>query len=259
MSETLEKMIEAAKAGGTVLRHYFGQSLETIEKTSAADFKTRADIESEKAILAILLKYFPDYNIISEEDGTTDKKSEYTFIIDPLDGTNNFVLGIPNFTVSIGLFKGDRIVCGVIYAPLIDCVYSAEEDAGAFCNGVKLKVNQEENISKATISHMCDYNGDEDKKARIVAYLKGLKVKRVTENWSVAFDYCLLASGRMEGIITDGNELHDFTAGKIIAREAGAIFVNFDGSPEVNDKNRVFIASNNIEIQKVLIDTLKKI
>ena len=94
-----ETLIEAAHAGGEILKKYFGQTLNLIEKSTASDFKTEADIGSERAILTILRNKFPKYNIHSEEEGKFDNGSEYTIIVDPLDGTNNFVLGIPNFSL----------------------------------------------------------------------------------------------------------------------------------------------------------------
>jgi len=131
-------IIQAARAGGAVLLKYFGTSLATTRKTTAADFRTKADTESEAAILSILAAAFPAFNIISEEQGETDKKSDYSFFVDPMDGTNNFVLGIPNFTVSIGLMHKDEIVAGVVYHPLLDRVYHAQAGQGAYCDNQRI-------------------------------------------------------------------------------------------------------------------------
>lgn len=99
MSPRIEKVIEAAKARGEVLTKYFGQSIETTRKITAADFVTKADVESERAILDMLAAAFPEYAIRSEERGRIGKESAFVFAVDPLDGTNNFVLGIPNFSI----------------------------------------------------------------------------------------------------------------------------------------------------------------
>jgi myo-inositol-1(or 4)-monophosphatase len=259
MSETLEKMIEAAKAGGVVLRQYFGQSLDRLEKSSSADFRTKADTESEKAILEVLLKAFPDYNILSEESGSVEKNSEYKFIIDPLDGTNNFVLGIPNFTVAIGLLKGDRVVCGVIYAPMIDSLYYAEEGGGAYHNNIKIKVSDETDTQRSTFSHMCGYLTKFSEIDKNFESIRNLPVKRLLDSWSVAYDFCMLASGKIEGILNYGSELYDFAAGRVIAREAGAIIVNIDGSTDLSDINAFSIIANNSNIKDKMVNALKKI
>jgi len=108
--DELDNIILAAKAGGTVISGLFEDDLDIKQKDSVADVVTQADVGSEKEILSHLYKSFPTYNIHSEEDGKSDNGSERTFVIDPLDGTNNFVLGIPNFTVSIALFDGNGII-----------------------------------------------------------------------------------------------------------------------------------------------------
>jgi myo-inositol-1(or 4)-monophosphatase len=127
-----KEVIRAAKTGGEVVRKYFGKSLKLEGKTIPADFRTKADLESEKVIIKILSKSFPKYNIFSEEIGEIDKNSEYTFHVDPLDGTNNFALGIPYSSVSIGLTRGDEIIFGVVYNPMLDNLYYAEKGRGSF-------------------------------------------------------------------------------------------------------------------------------
>ncbi len=259
MGKTLKNMIEAAKVGGLILNKYFGQSLEVSQKTNAADFKTKADLESEEAIIYALKKDFPDYSIYSEEEGSADNGSEYTFVIDPLDGTNNFVLGIPNFSVSIGLLFGKEIIAGVIYSPVIDNIYCAEKGKGAYCDGRKLKVSGETDIKRATICCNNDYKNYFTNKAQQVTIdLYAKETKRVMHNWSPTFDFCMLASGKAEAVINNNAELYDFSAGKLICREAGALITDFDGNPETDDTNRIFIASNSAPILKEILDVLKE-
>jgi myo-inositol-1(or 4)-monophosphatase len=252
MDIDINKIIKAAKAGGAVLKKYYGASLETVQKTTASDFRTKADIESEAAILAILAAEFPVFNIFSEEQGETDKKSDYTFFVDPLDGTNNFVLSIPNFSVSVGLFHKDEIVASVVYSPLVDRVYHAQKGRGAYFDGQKLRVNKESDIRKATVCHNCNY-GHFTEEQKAVRGLYAQAIKRAMTNWSPAFDLCLLASGRVEVIINNDSEVYDFAAGKLIAREAGALITDFQGRPEINDRNRKFIASNGTDIHKHIV------
>jgi myo-inositol-1(or 4)-monophosphatase len=252
-----EKLVEAAHAGGAVLRKYFGQTLNPKEKTSPSDVQTEADVESEKAILAVIKDKFPDYSIVSEETGKIDKKSEYTFYIDPLDGTNNFVMGVPNFSVSIGLVKNNKIIAGVVYQPILDQIFYAESDKGAYLNDNTIKVNNVSDHSKCTIATVFTYATDK-KEANGIRSTLGLSgAKRILAHWSVANDLCLLASGKIESLISFGCDIHDYAAGKLIAKEAGAKSLNLHGQEEENELSSQFIIGGNQEENKRILEILK--
>lgn len=253
----LQILIKAAHAGGEQLRKYFCQALEIVEKSTVADFQTKADLESEKAILKILKLEFPDYNIMSEEEGETDKGSDYTLVIDPLDGTNNFVLGMPHFSVSIGLLHKDEAVAGVIYQPIINQTYTAIKGKGACVDGKQIKVNDVTQSKKLTIIYTCGYKIESGYFGHIMNSLCGNGCKRIINNWSAAFEYCMLASGKVESVITDDTELHDFVAGKLIALEAGAKMVDFTGKEEKIYTNTKFIASNSDEVNNHVLGIIK--
>ncbi len=256
MDVNIQAIIEAAEAGGRELKKYFGQVLDLVEKSTVGDYQTRADTESERVVLEILQKHFPDYNIHSEETGKVEKGSPYTFVIDPLDGSHNFVIGIPNFTVAIALFEDDTIIAGVVHAPMINHTYHAQLGKGAFQDGTRLEVSQEKDIQRAVVSQVIGWLGPMDRFSKVWNITIN-DIMRNINNWSPEFDFCLLASGRIESIINDGNELYDFAAGKLIAREAGAIFTDFEGNADT-DKNPIFLCSNNREIHSVLLERLKK-
>jgi myo-inositol-1(or 4)-monophosphatase len=205
-----------------------------------------------------LNKDFPDANIHAEETGKIDKGSDYTFVIDPLDGTNNFALDIPMFCVSIGLMKKGEIIAAVIYNPILDQVYRAEKGQGAFCDDLRIKVNQETAIERCSVSYSCGYINVLQEYLTAYKNLGKKKVKRVMLNWAPTIDFCLLASGKIEAFISNRNELHDFAAGKLIAREAGALICNLDGSPEQFDSNDKFLVTNTAQIQKEVLECLKK-
>ncbi len=252
MTTQTKKLITIAKAGGKVVRGYFGQSLETMQKSATADFRTKADLESESVMLKMFAKDFPSYNIHSEEQGKTWKGSDCTLVVDPLDGTNNFVLGIPNFTVSIGLMKNDEIVTGIVYAPFLDHLYYAEKGGGSFLNDRRLHVNSESSISNSSISIVCGYTNAAGFESRVHKQLDDQKTKRVLTNWSPAYDFCMLASGKIEAVLFNNPEIYDFAAGKLLATEAGALITGFDGQP-IMDKDGIFIASNGSALhQKIL-------
>lgn len=249
-----ETIISAAKAGGAVLQSYFGKTLVCAEKSCAWDFRTEADTESEGAILKVLERAFPKYNIFSEECGRIDRGSEYTFYVDPLDGTNNFVLGIPNFSVLISLARGREAVFGLVYLPILDVAYTAEKGGGAFCGGERLKPSAEKEIGMATVGYACGYKTAKKEIVRVVSNLKLRgKVKRTLFNWSPAADFCLLASGKIEAMINKKTEIYDFLGAKLIAREAGCVVSDFLGKPDTDDFNRTFLASNNSDIHRKIL------
>lgn len=245
-------------AGGKVTKKYFGKVLELEGKSRPADFRTKADLESEKAILKVLEKAFPTYNIISEEAGEIDKKSEYTFVIDPLDGTNNFVLGIPYFSVGIGLMKGNEVIFGVIYNPILKNIYFAEKGKGSFLNNKKISVNKEADIENGTFSVIISPSGSHDYSTKVIGELYNKDAKRVLRNWSALLDFCLLASGKTEGMIVGGAYLHDFISGKLIANEAGALVTDFNGIIEKDDRNDTFLISNGTKIHQEILNVLNK-
>ena len=250
-----KEIIRAARAGGEALRKYFGKVLTVTEKSMASDVRTEADIESEAAVIKILEKAFPSYNIFSEECGMISKNSEYTFYIDPLDGTNNFALGIPNFSVSIALVRKTETIFGLVYLPITDLLYHAVKGGGAFCNKQKLSISTEKDLARSTSAFECGYNCPKPFIIKIIGNLSR-RTKRVLVNWSVASDLCLLAAGKVETIVSRKTELHDFLAGKLIAREAGSIVTDFKGKAEKNDLNRMFLVSSNSDIHRKVLPLL---
>lgn len=256
ISKKYKELLDIAVGAGDITKKYFGKNLKTSTKETPADLRTKADLESEQYILRRIKKAFPDYNIYAEESGTVDNDSDYLFVIDPIDGTNNFVLGIPNFSVSIALLKNDKIIFGVVYNPMLDNIYYAELDKGAFLNGKKISVNNQSKISQSTVSYACGYINSKNYSKKIIGNLDSLGVKRRIENWVPSLDLCLLASGKIEALINNKNDIYDFAAGKIIAREAGAIITDFYGKKELEDLNDQFLISNKKNIHDKLLKIL---
>ena len=258
MNVNINHIIEAAKAGGAVLTKYFGELLEVEEKTSPKDFRTVADTESEEKIIQILEQYFPEANIFGEEQGKTDKGSDYTFIIDPLDGSNNFTVGIPYFSVSIALIKGNEAIASVIYAPTLNHCYWAEKGRGAFLNGSNISVNNVGDLRHTSLAYNKGYETTHQPEYVMFPELHERQIKRIFLNWSVALDFCLLARGSVEAIINNDCEVYDFIAGRLIALEAGAKSSNFDSSQEVNDFNNKFLITNGTEIHQEMLSVISK-
>ncbi|OGF28554.1 hypothetical protein A2477_01280 [Candidatus Falkowbacteria bacterium RIFOXYC2_FULL_47_12] len=257
MDRTIEIMTEAARAGGAVLKKYFGQQLVVTEKSTVADFQTIADVESERAIVAVLSRYFPDYNINAEESGVTDKGSARTFFIDPLDGSNNFVIGVPDFSVGIALLEANSVIRAVIYHPILDQVYYALRGGGAYRDGKPLRVNAESDIRRATLTYIPTYIYDKEYGSKLYHRLYVEKLaRRYLSMWAAQINFCLLASGAIEAIITNGMELHDYLPCKLIAREAGALLTDWSGKLDEDDRNDKFVASNGTKLHEEILAVL---
>src|SRR3989344_8884472 len=140
MSEMLEVAKKAANEAGEVVLK-LRDNLKVKTKSNDSDVLTQADLASEKIILATLKSSFPKYNYLSEEVGKEDNKSEYTWVIDPIDGTLSYASGLPFFGISIGLLKNNKPFIGVINLPALKSLYWAENGKGAFLNGKRIKVS----------------------------------------------------------------------------------------------------------------------
>jgi len=254
-----KKLNQAIKEAGQIMLGYFGRLLSLEHKSNSADYRTKADVETERAIIQAIESIFPDYNILAEECGEIQKGSAYTFVIDPLDGTNNFVLGVPAFTSSIALLKDGEIIYGVINEPITGNLYYALKGQGAYLNDSPIFVNQENRHEHMTVSYFCDYMTPKVRSSQFKHRLLMLDIRRCLDLWAPALCYCGLASGRMEAIINDGLELYDFAAGKLIAREAGAKITDFSGNPIEDDKANSFIVTNGAELHDFLVNVISEL
>ena len=246
----------ALKAGKTILLQQ--NKLNDIKFKSKQDICTEADIKSERIIIDIIKKDFPSHNIISEEQGITSKNSEYTWIIDPLDGTIFFSKSIPLFSVSIGLKHNDEIILGVAYLPVTDELFFAEKGKGAYLNGKKITVSSIDTISQSFIT--IDYKPT---KGNIN---KGIDLMKVIANESFftralacqVIEFVYIACGRSEGNICYSTKLWDLAAAKIILEEAGGKITDFNGD-KINLNNHEFnVVSSNKKVHNKLIELINK-
>ncbi|MCW1302883.1 MAG: inositol monophosphatase [Candidatus Parvarchaeota archaeon] len=227
MESYIRTAIKAAKESGRVLMHYFGR-IEGFNYKKMGDLVSKADKQSENKIIQIIEENFPEHSIFSEEAGLKLKDSEFLWIIDPLDGSSNFWLGIPYFSISISLIKDKEIILGVVYNPVLRKLYWAELNKGAFLNDQRLRIQTKRELNKFTVSVVTSYQTPFLAK-NVIINLTG-KVYRILTNWSPALDFCLLAEGKIDSIISLKPEIEDHPAGILIAREAGAKVKYFDGS-----------------------------
>lgn len=212
---------EAALAAGAYLKERFTQQLFP-DLESHNDVKLPEDKESERLVIEVLHRHFPSHTIYSEEIGVVKRDDEYVWIVDPLDGTNNYFIGYPYFSVSIALqYKGDTVL-GVVYNPISEQMFWAEKGKGAYLNDKKLSVNQRNDLSRAVGTYVRGRDSVTKKEELSFTEPFFLNTKRLMRNIGPALDWCLLAHGWLDYIVMQKSGIMDVLAGILIAEEAGA-------------------------------------
>ncbi|MBI2543481.1 MAG: inositol-phosphate phosphatase [Candidatus Aenigmarchaeota archaeon] len=248
----LEVAIKAAKESGKILSKYFRTNLKVDRKSDKSPV-TIADKESENEIVSIIKESFPEHNFLGEEFSYEKTKSEFTWIIDPLDGTKCFVHGLPFFGNCIGLEKNGKIVAGVINMPEMGTLAFAEKSGGTFVNGKKVKVSDVGTLEDAYVVF-----GDVDELFRNNygnRFLQLLGKCQGHRGYADTLGYILLAQGYVD-ILIDGPKPWDVAAAKIIVEEAGGKFTDFEGKSTIYSDHTI---ATNGKIHKNVVDIFGKI
>ena len=224
ISANLNLMIKASEKASKILIRDFGE-IENLQvsKKGPRDFVTNSDIKVEKIIIEELKKGRPNYCLISEESGLEkNKDSSNTWIIDPIDGTVNFLHGIPHFAISIALKSGDEIVAGLIYDPIKDETFFAEKNNGAFFNNHRIRVSNKDNINNCLFAIGGKINNEPEFPNR--------------KSGCAALDMAYVASGRYDGYFQNNLNLWDIAAGIILVKEAGGLIndINLNKNENIN-------------------------
>jgi len=216
----LDAATRAARAAGQLLLAASGGEIE-VEKLARRDVKLAMDRRAEEKIIGILRKDFPDHAILAEECGRLAGRSEYTWIIDPLDGTFNYYRRIPIWCTSIGLMQGEEEVLGVICDPGRDELFYAEKGKGAFLNGRTIRVSETDTIETGVIGLALGLRDAFKEKALAGAQRAALRASKVRSLGSAAMDMAYVACGRMDAYFEFGVRPWDVAAGIVLVREAG--------------------------------------
>ena len=228
-------MIKACeKASKTLIRDFGEIEKLQVSKKGPSDFVTNSDLKTEKIIIEELTKGRPDYSIISEENGNKkNKDGKNTWVIDPIDGTVNFLHGIPHFATSIALKHENEIISGLIFDPIKDEMFYAEKNNGAYLNNKRIRVSKKNNMQECLFAT----SGTVEKKIEF-SYRK---------SGSAALDMAYIACGRYDGYFQKNLNLWDIAAGLILVTEAGGVINKIDlkehkdlkiiaSSPDINEK-----------------------
>ena len=240
ISANLNIMIKAAEKASRALIRDFGEIEKLqVSKKGPSDFVTNSDLKAEKIIIEELKKARPKYSILSEEAGIENNKDRSnTWIIDPIDGTINFLHGIPHFAISIALKSNEEIVSGLIFDPIKNEMFYAEKDNGAFFNNHRIKVSKKNELNDCLFVTGGKIINEPD-----LPYRK---------SGSAALDMAYVASGRYDGYFQHDLNLWDIAAGIILVKEAGGILNEIDLS--VN--NNIKIIASSADINSKLLEKL---
>lgn len=257
----IKNLIEIATLAGEVIRKGFEKNIEIEFKTNESNLVTEIDKKSEETIIKYIQKSFPTHNILTEESGEHKASSEYTWVIDPLDGTTNFAHKLPIFAVSIGLLKGNKTIAGVVYDVMRNVVYAAENGNGSFANGKKLSVSENDNLRRAVLVTGFPYDIAENPYNAIEIFASLLKSTRAVRRLgSAAIDFCYTAQGVFDGFWEVHLHPWDIAAGKLIVEEAGGLVTDFSGN-EISIFSKQILASNNkihTQISKIIKSNIKR-
>lgn len=251
--------IEAALQAGALLRRGYGTDFEISSKPGRLNLVTEYDKASEKGIIALITKHFPDHAFLAEESGATAKaNSPVTWIIDPLDGTVNFARQIPMFSVSIAAYSEGKVVSGVVYQPITEELFVAESGKGAYLNDKRIFVTKTDNFQDALFATGFPYNVEEDPLQCIEHFArlqkKGVPIRRLG---SAAIDLAYVAAGRFDAYWEVGLHPWDMAAGKLLVEEAGGKVTHYDGSPHKILGYDTMVASNGL-LHSQMVDEFKR-
>ena len=250
--------LRAAKEAGAILREGLEQA-RTIEYKGDKNIVTDVDRRSEEAIAALVRRELPGHSFVSEEGTRLQGDSGYRWLVDPLDGTTNYVHGYPCFSVSIGVEKDGELVYGVVYDPTLEELFSAERGEGAFLNGKRLRVSTVTSLSNALLA--TGFPPDvatavENNLDHFAHFLK--QAQAVRRPGSAALDLCYVAAGRFDGFWELRLNAWDVAAGALLVMEAGGRVTDLRGQPLRLSTPRI-VASNGLIHQEMLLVIAKEI
>jgi myo-inositol-1(or 4)-monophosphatase len=225
-----EISVKAVLKAGQVAKDHFDNITDLQEKDSFGDVVTEVDHKAEKIILDEIINVFPDHQIDSEESGNNSKTSDWLWMVDPLDGTNNYAIGLPVFSTSITLMYKTEPVLGVIYEPLVNRLYITSKEEGAFCNNKRLQVKEKEEIRKGTIGWIQGHKVQNNENAVRLRQHLDTHFKRMMRLWAPTLQWCMLAKGDIDGLVLYNSEGDDLYSGILMVKEAGGIVMDFDGN-----------------------------
>ncbi len=240
--------ITAAKKAGAILKKYYGKKIPGV-RSKGTSLVTDVDIWCNEAIIKEIRKKFPEHNIISEESKHKKTNSEYTWFVDPIDGTHNFIAGLPLFGTTVAVARGKEVVLGVIYLPVFDKLYVAEKGKGAFCNGKRIRVSKRKELDFSFLLFDSSSSTRKKKLKLMHSISSHLFNERVMGCAVCATAW--VAEGSADAMIMFKTNSWDIAAGFLLIEEAGGTITNFKGEQWAPFQGN-YVAGNHFMHRKVL-------
>ena len=255
-----KELIKIIKEAGEILKEGY-YTKKDITFKAKKDLVTQYDVAVEDFLKKKFSKKFKDFNLIAEESDNANVEFNNSIIIDPIDGTTNFVNGVPHTAISVGVYKNKKPYLAVVYNPILDELYTAKIGKGAYLNGKKLKVSNENDFQKSLLATGFPYtsNTNEDDLNDV---LKKIKVilplcQDLRRLGAASLDLCYIAKGTFEGYYEMNLKAWDVSAGILILTEAGGVVSNINGDEYTLFEDKYLVASNG-KIHKKFIKNLNK-
>jgi len=253
--DSMEKVQQLAREVGRLQKENLGRSnLKIHTKSTGIDLVTEIDKQSEAMIINFIQANYPEHGILAEESGLIERGSDYLWIVDPLDGTTNYAQGLPIFAVSIALQYKKETVLGVVYLPVIEQMFTAIKDHGAYLNGEKLQVSAKTELGESVLATGFPYDIAEHP-ANNVNYFSEIVVKAraVRRIGSAAYDVACVAAGKFDAYWELKLSPWDVTAAMLMVEEAGGKIIHF------RDDRGVSIIAGNQALCQNIYDEIKRI
>jgi len=256
-SANINVMVKVCRKAAKILIRDFGE-IENLQVSlkGPGNFVTASDLKVEKILVEELQKARPTYSILSEEIGEINNDESFKWIIDPIDGTSNFLHGIPHFAISIGLEHDKEIICGIIYDPIKDEMFTAEKGNGAYVNNKRMRVSSRSKLKDCIIFTGGPKRESKDKELAIKEYnsFSSKVLIPIRKLGSGSLDMAYVAAGRCDGFWSRDLNYWDIAAGIILVKEAGGFVTDFYGENKYLENKTVLVA--NSKINKEMIEVL---
>jgi myo-inositol-1(or 4)-monophosphatase len=226
-----ELSIQIIRKAGHIAKERFDHYDMIDEKDSFGDVVTEVDYLTEAIILKDINRIFPFHQVHSEEAGSNNLESDWLWLIDPLDGTNNYSIGLSVFAVSITLLFQRQPVLGVVYEPMANRLFVSIIGGKAFCNDRIIQIKKKPDIRKGNIGWIQGHKVQNDVRATKLRHHLEQNFKRLLRLWAPTIQWCMLAKGDIDGIVLYNSEGDDLYSGVLMVQEAGGIVIDFAGNP----------------------------
>ncbi|MFP4364771.1 MAG: inositol monophosphatase family protein [Spirochaetia bacterium] len=228
----LTTAVSAAHSAGAIQRTGLEKGIDIRQKGESQNLVTNIDIDCEKAVVDIIRSTYPEHNIIGEEGKYQLTDSEFTWIIDPLDGTNNYAKGIPQFAASVAVAKDGEILAAAVFDPMKDELFTASQGGGAYLNGKAISVSVTENPEDSLVITGFYYDRGEGMKRNLAVIEKVFQagIIGLRRFGAATLDLCYVACGRAEGFWEHHLAVWDYAAAMLILKEAGGVITDYSGN-----------------------------